>query len=397
MSTRVGVALSHNSIRAVAIRQRRIVWAGEAPLSSPGELPQTIGALLQQASLPRWPRPVLSAAVGPYHAQIKRITGLPETNDAGVLASIIREGVGTFFLKNGAALLTTGVQPVGSGSIVAAAIEQSCVDAIHAFCRSRGFHAGPIAPTAVALTRALADSTFQWNDGALTLEVRHNGAGVESVRTRPAQTGDAPSLTPIPELASLGTDAIKYADAYGAAALDSAEPLAVHCNASPWRRVLDARRPVVVAVLLLLLALASVALSPLAAVWAGKRASARVAQMRPGRWQVITGALHQLEQVSSVLHDAQSFAESRSSASALLGELTRLLPEGSALLTFDWSEDRGEVVVLTTNAGATLAALRRLPGVGSAELIGSVSSQPAGGREFQRVTVRFAMTRAPRR
>jgi hypothetical protein len=59
------------------------------------------------------------------------------------------------------------------------------------------------------------------------------------------------------------------------------------------------------------------------------------------------------------------------------------------LLTFDWSEERGEAVVLTTDAAGTLAAVRRLPGVAAAELIGSVTSQSAGGREFQRVTIRF--------
>jgi len=397
MKTRVGVAVSRDLIRAVAVRQRRVVWAGEAPFTSTDQLPEAIGALLEQASLPRWPRPLLSAAVGPHNAQIKRVTGLPDTTDVGVLASVIRESVGTFFLKNGVVLLTTGVQPAGSGSVVAAAIEQPCVEAIHAVCRSRGLRLGSIAPTAVALTRALADSTFQWNDGSLTLEVRHNGTGVESVRTRPAEAGDAASLTPLPELASLGADAIRYADAYGAAALDIAEPLAVHGDASPLRRAVEARRPVVVAALLLVLAFASVGLSPLAAVWAEKRSAARLAQMRPGRWQVISGALKQLDQVSAVLSDAESFAASRSSTSALLGELTRLLPEGSALLAFDWIGEGGEVLVLTTNPRATLAALRRLPGVTSAELNGSVSNQTAGGREFQRVTIRFKMNPVTRR
>lgn len=73
--------------------------------------------------------------------------------------------------------------------------------------------------------------------------------------------------------------------------------------------------------------------------------------------------------------------------------MTRLLPEGNAVSAFDWSGDRGEVVVLTTNTGAVLATIRRLPGVTSAELVGSVSNQSAGGRELQRATVRFAMNR----
>jgi hypothetical protein len=393
MRARVGLAVSRDAVRAVALRDERVVWAGEAPLGSPDELPQTIDRLLDQASLPRWPRPLLSAAVGPHCAQVKRLAGLPETSDAATLASIIRESVGTFFLKNGITLVTTGVRPVGAGSAVAAAIEQSCVDAIHAACRARGLRAGPIAPTAVALTRATADAAFQWNDGSLTVEVRHTDAGVESVRTRPAQSADgSPPLTPVPGLATLGADAVRYADAYGAAALDALEPLAVHAVVSPWLTLVQSRRPLAVGGALLALALVSVALSPLAAVWAGKRATARLEQVRPGRWQVISGALTQLDGVSGLLRDAQAFADARASASRLLGELTRVLPEGTALLSFDWTADRGEAVVLTPNAGATLAAMRRLPGVSAAELVGSVSNQSAGGRELQRVTVRFTMT-----
>ncbi len=398
MSLRVGVAVSHDAVRAVALRQKRVIWAGETPLASLEELPRAIGAVLDRASLPRWPRPVLSAAVGPHSAQIKRLSGLPETNDTTVLASVIRESVGTFFLQNGTVLLTTGVRPAGSGAVLAAAIERTCVDAIHAAARARGLRPGPIAPTAVALTRALTDSTFQWNDGRLMLEVKLSGSGLESVRRRhaPAETADVPP-TPVPELASLGADAIKYADAYGAAALDLAEPLAIHSDAAGLLRFSEARRPLILAGLLLLIATASVALSPLAAVRAARRSAARMADMRPGRWHVISGALAELDAVSGVLRDSQAFAETRTSVSQLLAEFTRLLPPGAAVQSFDWSGDRGEVVVLTANAGATLAALRRLPGVKSAELVGSVTNQTAGGRELQRVTIKFSMNVAARR
>ena len=114
--------------------------------------------------------------------------------------------------------------------------------------------------------------------------------------------------------------------------------------------------------------------------------------LRPGRWQVITRSLGQLDRVSAILRQASSFAESRTGVSALLGELARLLPEHSAVVEFDWEDGtgRGKLTVVTTDPTAALAAVRRLPGIGTVEILGSVSRQSVGGQELQRVTIQFA-------
>ena len=161
MSTRIGLAVGRNAVRAVLIRGRRICWAGEAPLAAPEELATTVGRLLALAPVPRWPKPVLHAAVGPHAAQVKRVTGLPEIADPDALAAIVREASGSYFLRNGIPLLTTGVQPAGPGAAVAGALERPCVDAIRAACVARGYRLGVIVPTAIALTRSLADASFR--------------------------------------------------------------------------------------------------------------------------------------------------------------------------------------------------------------------------------------------
>ncbi len=391
MSTRVGLAVGRGSVRAVAIRRRRIVWAGEAPLASNDELQATIIALLAQARLPRWPKPVVHAAIGPHCAQVKRVVGLPEIGDADALAAIVREATGTYFLKNGVALLTTHVRPAGTGAAVAAALDQRYVEAIRAACQTRGYRVGPIAPTAIALLGSFTDASFRWNDGSLTIEVSRTGHTLDALRTRPAAGDDdtAPTAAIVPALAALGGDSLRYADAYGAAVLDPREPLAVQSAAAPFFKIAAPRRALTQAAAILAIGIMTIGLSPLAAKWAGNRALAHIAQLRPGRWQVIANSLGQLDRVSAILSQARAFGDSRTSVSALLGDIARLLPLNSAILSFEWLGDRGEITVVTENPGAVLTALRRVSGIKSVELLGSVTRQSVGTQELQRVTVRF--------
>jgi hypothetical protein len=397
MTTRIGLAVGWEAVRAVMICRHRVVWKGETRLGPGGsEAVQAAAvALLAAAPRRRWPKPVVHAAIGPHAAQVKRVVGLPEIADADALAAIIREAAGTYFLKNGVPLLTTRVQPTGAGTAIAAALDRPYVDAVRAACRARGWRMGPIAPTAVVLTRAFTGPAFQWNDGPLTIEVSRNATGaLDAVRTRPAREDDvdATTLAPVAELAALGPGAARFADAFGAAAIDAGEPLSVQSDGFEFRRIALPRRTVTVVSAIFMTGFAAVGLSPLAAKWAGQRAFARVHQLRPGRWQVISTSLGQLDHVSAILRQARSFADSRTSMGTLLGELARLLPERSAVLNFEWIDagNRGDVTVVTTNPTAVLAAMRRLPGVGTVELVGSVSRQQVAAQDLQRVTVRFA-------
>jgi len=396
MRTRIGLAVGRGAVRAVAIRGQRIVWAGEMPLASVAEFEDTLAALLATAPRSRWLKPVVHAAIGPHAAQVKRVTGLPEAADGDALAAIVREAAGTYFLKNGVQLLTTRVRQTEGGPAIAAALDRPYVDAIRAACRTRRWQTGPIAPTAIALTHAYQDAAFVWNDGALTIEVFRNGSGsLESVRTRPARPEDvaATSFALVPGLAALGEEARRFADAFGATALQAHEPLAVHADRHESHTFALPRRSLIVATAIVATGVLTAGLSPLAAKWAGQRALAHVHQLRPGRLQVISTSLTQLDRVSAILRQARSFADDRTSVSALLGELARLLPEHSAVLAFEWtsteSRGRGEITIVTANPTAALGAVRRLPGVTNVELVGGVSRQSIAGQDLQRVTIRF--------
>lgn len=395
MTVRIGLAIGRDGVRAVMTRGPRAVWAGEMPLGSNEELQTTISALLATAPRPRWSRPVVQAAIGPHGAQTRRVVGLPELADEDALAAVVREAIGTYFLKNGVPLLTTHVRPLDPGAVMVAAIDRPYVDAIRAACKARGWRIGPIAPTAVALTHSISEPQFHWTDGALTMEISRTDAGtLEAVRTRPTRAKDANEapLSPVPALASLGAEAVRFADAFGAAAIDPHEPLVIRPDAPELGSRMWPRGTIIRASALLLLGAAAIGLSPFGAQWAGTRARARVNQVRPGRWQVVSTSLQQLDRVSAILHQARAFADSRTSLSTFLGELGRSLPDHSAVLEFEWRDPRGAITVVTTNPTAVLAAVRRLPGVTTVALVGSVSRQSVAGQDLQRVTIQFVMS-----
>lgn len=391
MTTRIGLAVGRESVRAVMMRRHRVVWTAELPYASLSELEATAGALLASAPPQRFRRPVIHVALGPHAAQTKRLVGLPEQADSDALAAVVREAIGTYFLKNGVPLLTTRVQPVAPGIAIAAAIDRPYIDALRAAGKVHGWRIGAVAPTAVALTHAIQESQFQWTDGPLTIEVSRSPAGtLDDVRTRPARGGPnnaAPS--PVIPLAELGANALPFADAFGAAALDVREPLVIDPESSERARVWQ-RSTVIRLGLILLLGVVIAGLSPFGAQWAGTRARTRVSQVRPGRWQVVSTSLGQIDRVSAILRQAHRFVDSRTSLSTLLGELGRSLPDQTAVLEFDWRNTQGDIMVVTPNPSAVLAVVRRLPGVTVVELRGSVGRQVVAGQDLQRVTIHFA-------
>jgi hypothetical protein len=401
MKTRVGVAVAHDAVRAVAVRGGAAIWAAEAPRGQEEVLAATVGALLAEAPISRWRRPAVSVAIGPHASQVKVLTDLPPIAEPGMLAGLVRESASKFFLKNGVPLITTGARRVGdNGVTVAGAIDRPDVEAVRDACRARGWPLRHIAPTAVALPLALEDARFTWSDGRIVLEILREAEGLVSTRSRAAravsEASALPSPTAVPGLAALGADALRYADAYGAALLGDDEALLVDLRASGLLNAREILRPFVLPIAIALLAAGALLLSPLGAVWAGKRAEARVAEVRPGRWQVISSALSQLDRVTAILSDAAAFANSRTSATAFLGDLARTLPAGSMLVSLEFTGEGGQVTALTTDPGIVISTVRKLPSVTSAELAGPVVQETSGGRTLQRVTVRFRRSAAPR-
>jgi len=394
MRTRIGLALARDAVRAVAVRRHQVVWAAEAPLEPGAPLHTVIESLLSAAPVRRFPRPSVSAAVGPHASQVRLVTGLPDAQDAQTLAAIIRENPGSFFLKNGMPLITTGVRPAGAGAALAAAIDEPCVAAIRDACRTGRWRLAFIAPTAIALAGALEDRSFTWTDGTVVVDITRSEDVIDSVRTRPLCAAEpaATPLRPVPALATFGETAVRYADAYGAAVMEAPPALGLDALAAGAWSPSEARRRLLLPSLLLAVGIGSFVLSPIAAFRAASRARARLAAVRDDQRQTVLSTLAQLDRVSAILEDTRRFAASRSPVTPLLDELARALPEGSVLVSFELGDEQGQFVAMSSNAATVLAAVERLPGARSVELMGPVQREAATGREVQRVTVRWRRT-----
>ena len=392
MTVRVGLAVSADAIRAVALTRRGIFWRHEVVREPETSLASGIDALLAAAPIPRWPRPVLAAAIGPHASQVKSLSRLPPVDDPTLLAALVRESASAFFLRNGSPLVTTGIRSSSTGEVLAGAIDLPYVETIRDVCRARGWRLGPIAPVAVALPFAFEDTGFAWNDGHLMLDVVSADRALTSVRCRKWNNAAASTTaaTPVPELAAVGDDSVKYADAYGAAQLDAAEPLVVDLIAHQLLGVREIWRPLFAPAAVLLAALVALAAAPLYTIWSARSAETRIAAIRPGRWHVVTAALGELDEVTRVLTDLKRFSDSRGNMFELSGQLARRLPVGSAIVSMDVNSDGGQIVTLTSRPDEVLAAVRATPGITKADLV-EAGQVPMSGAARQ-VTVRFTRT-----
>ena len=116
MTPRIGVGVGADALRLVYVRRGRVRWSGEMDFEGADTLERALPELLRQSPLPRWPRPVVTVAVGPFATQLKRVTGLPPLSDPRLTASLIRENQSRFFMRNGQPLLTTGVRTIEDGA-----------------------------------------------------------------------------------------------------------------------------------------------------------------------------------------------------------------------------------------------------------------------------------------
>lgn len=390
MSVSLGIAVGADRVRALVLKGGSVVAATEAALDGGEPLSATLAELILAAPLPRFPRPRVVVALGPSLAQTRRLSGLPPLDDPRLLAEVVREAAGKFFLRNGAPLVTTGVRPVSPGAAWAAALDARTVREVEAGCRRAGLRVDRFVPAVAVLGRALGDGAVVWPDGEVAAEVRIEGGELQSVRRMPA--ADAPHAAPsdlVPALARLGSEGWRFADAYGAAALPEWEPLVLRSAAGGAGHVAGWRLAAAGGALAAALAFAAVA-PALRAAGAEREAAERVAEVQERR-RAAAGTEAELARVTAALGEVSAFAERRYAQTLLLADLTAALPTGSALVAFRADTAGGSIVALAPRAAAVVQPLERVPGIAAPEIVGPVTRETAAARPVERVTVRFAI------
>lgn len=413
MRPRLGLGVGAQAVRALLVKGDRVLWSGQAALRTDVPLAEAIVELVRQAPLPRWPRVRAAVALGPSRAQVKQLARLPPVGEPEVLAAIVREGAGRFFLRNGVPLVTTGVQPLDDGEGWAAALDEPAVEAVREGCRRAGLRLWGVLPAALAITGGLQNDRIRWADGGLCAEVVTDGGRLISVRRYPLKQeaaevpGHAPSSTDRLETApespawlddeppdvveALETieDGWRFADAYGAATLERRGPLVLSgASAGGLGSGRVPGRLRLAAALWILAGLAGLA-SPLASELAARRAESGLAIAADARWRTILAAENEFERITSALQELEALAGSRRPALLLLAELTRALPEETALVKLELAGETGSLVALTPRAAHVLSALQDAPGVVSPQIAAPIAPETVGERERERISIRF--------
>jgi hypothetical protein len=400
----IGVAVDGACVRAVGLRFGRVVWGLETEITGPHAIADALTACL--ASRPRhsswvsrvvqatvaWALPpVVTIALGPTHAQTKRLVGLPPLADAGLAARAVQEHVGHFFLKNGIPLVTTSVRADGAESAWAAAFEQPMVMALATACHESRVQLRAVVPAVDVLSHGLVamyDDTLVWLDGHArgdVFAITWRGGRLAGVRRAMAATGEAVSPVPVPTLAVLGERAWRFAPAYGAAV----SPAPLTYRADGQHRRTTSRRHVAIAAAAAVLALVLAAVAPaLAARRVEGRATAQLKRLGPSETRALAAA-RDLGLVTAALGEVAAFEQSARISTLELRDLANALPSGAALLAVHMDSLGGSIVAIAPRAGAVVTPLDHIPWLASPEIVGPVTREQSGGHEVERVTVRF--------
>jgi hypothetical protein len=403
---RIGVAVDQTSVRAVGVRFGRVLWGLETPRPNNDTVDDALVACLgsrpgRRAFIGGVLLPTVTVALGPAHAQTKRLVGLPPLADPRLLARTVREHVGRFFLKNGVPLVTTTVRSDGPDGAWAAAFEQPVVVSLRNACDRSRVALRAVVPAVDVLSLglvALYNETLIWPDGDTAVEVAWSAGRLTGVRRAAPVPGSTQlHAVPVPELASLGEGAWRFAAAYGAAigsgpaASHTSEVLAYRPDGSTRdvARPPASQRRTITAAGAAMLALTAAALAPgVAAHRAERQATAQLAVLAPRETQALAVS-RDLVLVTSALGQVAAFAASARVPTLLLRDLANALPTGAALLAMHLDSLGGSIVAIAPRAGAVVTPLDHIAWLASPEIIGPVTREKADGRDLERVTVRF--------
>lgn len=386
---RLGLGIGRRRVSAVLVDGDAVKWTAVRLRSESESLANVIRALLAACPRSRLRPPVVVAAVGPTAAQLKLVADLPPLSDSQAIAAAVREQASRFFLKNGVPLVFSGARAASATSAWIAAFEEPVVRDVAAACHDAGLTLQAVTPTAVALHFATPASTVVWHDDDVELAITYANGAPASVRTSTGLEVSAESSEIARWFAGIGDRGAGFLDATGATRVPRREPIALGGRAlrlteePSRRRILTAGATCVAAIIIALFA-------PIGASMRVERtARAREVAVRAG----VRGAeadAKQLGLTTAALGALASFSQSRRSLTLLLAQLTRALPEGSALIALQVdSAGTGNIVAIGPHAAAVVDAVERVPGLASPEIVGPVTREVAGGKQLDRVTVHF--------
>lgn len=397
----IGVAVSPHSMRAVAVRGTRALWAVSAERSQGEPLDREIEALLRSSPAARgWIRRRAVLAAAPQYAQLKLLPNLPRVSNT-MLAGVVRESPGRFFRKNGVPLDTGGVSCAGD-FVWAAAYERPLLAAVERGCTAVRLTLVAAVPSVLAVARASVAPTIHWfDDDAWFAIVRDQEGAPPNVRAclGPRDVDATPQA--VPGLQSLGLDAWTYADAYGAAVGRGRESVAIRLSRTRSRHY-SRRRLVAAAAACAVLWTAALVVPGMLRVRQAHRAARVLADLAASRHSY-GAAMLRLDAATKQLDELARFDATRDRMTVLLDQLATALPADAAIIALRADSLGGSLVAIGPDAAELIDALEHVSCIASPEIVGPITHEVTQGTTTaptpgparptaQRVTVRFAFS-----
>jgi hypothetical protein len=383
----LGIAVSRSSIRMMLVRGKEVVWHACASVDgqAPGDALDALLATLPVAARPgalMSPRVVL--AVGAGYVQVKRLEGLPATDDQRMLTTALRLNSAAFFLRGSARLIISDVDHRPDGSNWSAAYHGDVIDELVEALRRRRMPKLQTIPAVVARARLLGAGAHVSDDDGVRLEVVSSARGiVTSIRRVASDTTE--TVLP-PALADIGAE---YLDAYAAATAGSTVKLSWRPPPEPRHaRRMDAFR-FALAGALLATTLTAALIAP--GMRAGRDAISATTEL--DRYELLareSGRVRvELSRVSAQLDRIDRFQKARGKTTKLIGAISAAIPDSTAVVTLRVDSVEGSFVVLTPRAADVLSELASTDGIVSPKIAGSVTREMQGSARLERATVRF--------
>lgn len=348
---RIGISVDSDVLRAVVVRGGDVVWSGEVRVRDPKALSSEIAGLITSVPRTRWRRPAVTGTIGSRAAQLKRINGLPANASDRALSDAIRLSAPRFFLTNGSPLLTSNIHR-RDGDLWCAAADEDVVTALADACRATGMAFRGCVPSAAA-ARGVAPPSGEY---------------------------------------------ARFADARAAAIGGAHSPFLIDPGAPARARQRRARDRALLVACAVVAFVAAFVMPGIKAIVRERDAAARLQALR-GQSIAPMAAMRDFTAAAELVRRVEAFSSSRRSMVTLLGALSQVLPESTAILSFHADSAGGTLVLLTPVGNTVLPEISRAPGIVSADITGAVTRETVAGAPVERVATafRFVRPRPPRR
>lgn len=389
MRERFGVALYRDCIRAVLVRRSAIVWYDQVERSSDVSPREAVMRLLSRAPARSARMRIAGLAMGGSSCQTRQLFGVPPVAAEQALRKLVRENPNAFFVHNWPEIAPGVVERRADGSCWATVYDRPVAVEIISAIRPRFAATIAVSSSLVAVAQVLTPGEHSLSlDGISYRVTTIEGSVLAAVVPVAGSNDDGP-----PELAAalspLGETAWDFAPAFGAAIFAADRTLAWRDHERDTRVLRRRRVRAALAVFALALAAGWAYAAPGAhAAWL-LRASASDPSIGRDREMAAARAASELQRTMLQVAEVARFQTSRGAIPLLVADLTRSLPESTAIVSLHVDSLSGTMVVITPHVPDVLPQLVPLATVVSPRLAGSITRESAGNTRMERASIRF--------